>query len=81
MAGQLESPRALTTAKRTPAKKALHTSKSVPRTPLAMSLAKLQQSEEAWRKERVQLRRETDQQRKRNSALDHRISQLQARLS
>ena len=51
--------------------------KSVPRTPLAMSQAKLQESEEAWLKERVSLRRELDSQRKRAGALEHRQSQLQ----
>ncbi len=51
--------------------------KSIPRTPLAVTMAKHQQAEAEFLKERVQLKREVDQQRKRASGLEHRYSQLQ----
>lgn len=57
--------------------KPLTTGKSIPRTPLAVTMAKHQQAEAEFLKERVQLKREVDQQRKRASGLEHRYSQLQ----
>lgn len=59
----------------------LHTSKTVPRTPLEVTMAKLQQSEAEHQRDRVQMKRELDQQHKRASSLEHRHTQLQASFS
>jgi len=42
-----------------------------------VTMAKHQQAEAGFLKEKVQLKREVDQQRKRASGLEHRYSQLQ----
>lgn len=55
----------------------LHTSRSIPRTPLAVTLAKLEQAESQHLKDKVQMRRHLDQQRKDASQLQHRHAQLQ----
>lgn len=52
---------------------------TVPKTPLAVSMARLQQTEEQLQKDRIQARRELDAQRKKSSNLEHRYSQLQVR--
>ena len=64
-----------------PASPDLHTARSIPRTPLAVTMAKLQQAEADHLKDRVQMRRELDQQRRRASGLEHRYSQLQVALT
>ena len=56
----------------------MHTSKAIPRTPLEVTMAKLHQSEAEHQRDRVQMKRELDQQRKQASSLDHRYAQLQA---
>ncbi len=60
-----------------PAGLTLQTCKAIPRTPLEVTLAKLQQAEAEHLKDKVQTRRDLDQQRRRASSLEHRYTQLQ----
>ena len=55
----------------------LRTSKAIPRTPLEVTMAKLQQAEAEHLRDRVQMKRELDQQHRRASSLEHRYSQVQ----
>lgn len=57
----------------------LRAGKTIPRTPLAITMAKLQQAEADHTKERVQMRRDFDFHRRKASSLEHRYNQLQAK--